>query len=211
MTDYAVLNFLDLQDAVLENRFRDTVQNRLRAKKLINTRYQQLVGLEDWPFRYKLGSFTSTANQGTLAGPADFGAILTLQDNQGNVLSFVPQDLWVNAYAFDTSTGPPEAFTVLGGVVNISPKATGTFVYTGLYRAVPALMQADADIPDLIPAGHRFVLVHGARADMLQDAQDPAWRDEETLWQGGVQAMQRDLLVEAVGGYRSWPSDPTWS
>lgn len=212
MTDHAVITFRDLQDAALENRFRDTVANRNRAKKLLNTRYQQLVGLEDWPFRYKVGTFSSSIGSRTLSGPTDFGVILSLQDSQGNVIPFVPQDLWVNAYYGDpaSSNGPAQAFTTIGGVVNVSPKASAVEALQGLYRAVPALMVADLDEPTLIPQGHRYVLVHGARAEMLQDMQDPAWRDEETLWQGGVQAMQRDLLVESVAGSQVWPADPTW-
>jgi hypothetical protein len=212
LTDYAVVTFRDLQDAALENRFRDTVTNRNRAKKLLNTRYQQLVGMEDWPFRYKTGTFTSSIGSNALSSPTDFGAILNLQDSQGNQIPFVPQDLWVASYALDpvSSVGPAQAFTTIGGVLNVSPKAGAVENLTGLYRAVPALMQNDSDTPSLIPQGHRYVLVHGARAEMLQDMQDPAWRDEETLWQGAVQAMQRDLLVESVGGSQVWPSDPTW-
>jgi len=212
MTSYAVITFKDLQDAVLENRFRDTTLNRDRSKKLLNLRYQQLVGMEDWPFRYKVGTFTSTVGMRTLTSPTDFGTMLNLQDSQGNVIPFVPQDLWVSTYYGDpvSSTGPAGSYTVIGGVVNVAPRAGAVENFQGLYRAVPALMNADGDEPSLLPVGHRFVLVHGARAEMLQDAQDPSWRDEETLWQGAVQAMQRDLLAETVAGSQVWPGDPTW-
>jgi hypothetical protein len=211
-TAHTVLTFKDIQDVVLESRFQDTTATRNRAKRMINSRYAQLVGMDDWTFRYATDPLSVIAGNRIVSGViSDFQAILGIWDSNGDPLTYLNPVQFFDVYQGDTGRGSPAHFTIINSVVEVAPTpdTSSSGGWQMFYRKKIQVLELDGDTP-IIPVEYRYILVHGARADLLLDNQDPSWQEEDALWQAGIGAMRLDYLTDAEGEPAMWPADPTW-
>jgi len=205
------LTYGDILDAVLDGRFESDSTIRNQAGRLVNKRYAQLVALEDWTFRYTTAAVTVTANSRAVTNlPDDLQAVHGLYDDTGIPMNYLAPQAFYDNFQGDTGTGAASYYTVDNGAVFVGPTpSTSASTWLLLYRRKALPLSSDGDTP-IVPLEHRYILVHGGRADLLLLNQDASWLDEEQAWQAGVEAMRRDYLSDAVGEFAMWPADPTW-
>ena len=200
------MDFLELQDSVLEERFGE--HRRADVKRWINYRYGRLWSTEDWAFKRAIGSVTLPNGQNTVA-LTGFQRILGLWDASvvpyTSVMDAIrPEDFYARAGEFRTI---PLGFTLIGNTLHFDRQASGNRTFTIVGELAFEELVADGDVP-LIPVEFHQTIVSGASAQGLREENDPTWKDLEADFQAGVDDMKKGYL-NTVRHYAdhapSWP------
>lgn len=193
------MTFVQLQNSVIANGFEEA--DRADVKNWIAFRHAWLWDLEEWTFRQASAAVTFTANSQTVASvPADFRHAIVLYDSQGTQLRPMRDHReFFNLYNANlgNGSGPPEAFTVVGGVLTVGPAgdgSTGILVYE---KSKPALVN-DGDTTGL-PEGYDLALVHGGKAEGFKLFNVPLWQGFDDDFTAAVNAMRRNYLTSIRG------------
>jgi hypothetical protein len=202
------MTFGDILNAVCQDGISAT--RRSDAKQWVIARHAWLWGAQPWTFRNATADIVFTENQQQAAGPADVGAVLAVYTAQGDPLVGI-RDIRKFFDRYNTlgysSSGTPEAYTVVGGQVLVGPKGDGS---TGLivYQKTKPTLTNDGDSTGL-PDGFDLALVHAARAEgfKLTNAFQLA-EFEDAEFNAAIGALENDWLEDVletggqVGAYR---------
>ena len=201
------MNFLEIQNAVLTDRFREP--KRAAAKRWINYRYGRVWASEDWAFKRQIATVTlnSGAQSTALTG---FHRILGLWDSStGSLYSEIdpirPEDYYGKTAVTQAS---PTGFTIVGNTIYFDRAASGAKSYQVIGELAFTELSADGDVP-LLPAEFHYLLVPGAIAVGLREENDPTWKEVEADFQAAFDDMKKGYLTQ-VRNYRdhypSWPN-----
>lgn len=193
----AGMTFVDIVNATLAGAFAETY--RTQAKRWVNARQAKLVDLAAWNFRYATDLVTATAGSSALTGIAsDVAIVLSLQRDDGVVLTPIEDVREFQRRYYDaafTPVGTPEAFTVIGGGVQVGPQPVVTSaLYELTYQRAATEMVADTDVP-IIPWQYHNTLVMGAKAEGMRTLGIPLWGEFEEAWANDIAAMERSYLT----------------
>lgn len=200
------MNFAQIQDEVLSNRFDQS--QRPNAKNWINYRYGRLWSMENWSFKYQVGTL-NVAGNATSVARGTIGDIVGLWDTTvaPSYAAMQPtraEDLW-NLFR-STQTGAPYNFTVVGDTIYFErPMDQARSFYVLSTIPFTALVN-DGDTP-LIPVEFHEVIVAGAASHGLRLEDDPAWQGFEQDWQSGIQDMRAGYLTHMR---TAWDTYPDW-
>jgi hypothetical protein len=209
------VNFGQILDAVCLDGIAAT--RRADAKVWVVNRHAMLWGAAPWTFKQATGAITFTANTQQAAIPADVHAVYAIYNAAGDPLRG-EQDIrrFHDDYntLLDSSTGTPEAYSVVAGKVLVGPKGDGS---TGLivYQKEKPSLSADADTTGL-PDGFDLALVYGARAAGYALTNVPAPVNYEAMFDAAVAALANDWLDAVletggqVGAYRPGRARPAY-
>lgn len=204
------MNFLQLQDEVLTNRF--NANQRPQTKNWINYRYARLWGLEEWTFKYQITDLAVSGNAVSIA-KGTIGDIVRIWDSSiapgySPMEALRAENLWDNART--TTSGAPFDYTIVGNTIyferpmdqNRTFKVFSTIPFTNLVN--------DNDIP-LIPSEFHYLLVVGATAMGQMRENDPSNQVYEQDWNNGVSDMRSAYLTNLRPAHDSYPSWPASS
>lgn len=200
------MNFLQLQNAVLTDRFGET--KRESAKNWINYRYGRLWSAEDWSFKRGVASLTLPNSANSVAMPG-FQRILGLWDAsvvpyQTLMKAFRPEDFYGEA---SSVASIPYGFTVIGDTIYFDQAAAGSRTFTVVGELEFTKLVNDGDVP-LIPEEFHMTIVSGAIAQGLREENDPTWNAMEADFQAGVEDLKRGYINPVrnfTDAYPSWP------
>lgn len=201
------MNFLDLQNEVLTNRF-DSGQ-RPQAKNWINYRYARLWAQENWSFKYQIADIT-IAGGATSVARGTIGDVVRIWDSTvapsySGMLPMRAEDLW--DVASSTSTGAPYDYTVIGNTIYFERPMDKSRTFKVLSTIPFTALSADGDIPQ-IPSEFHYILVSGATAMGLMRENDPAAAAFEQDWQSGIQDLRAGYLTNQRTAYDTYPDWP---
>lgn len=206
----AALNFLQLQAAVMGDRFSE--DQRGDVKLWINSSYWSVWTADDWAFRETTALVTVTAGSNQLTSfPTDFGESLALQRSDGTPLTYLSPRVFKARYydATQTTTGTPEAYTVIAGVFSIGPVSNETKTdYLLTYQREYAALVNDGDVPLLPEGAFLDLLVFGAQARGLKLQNDFTWQFAEQSYMSAMENLRADYLTDEGDDDGSYPSDP---
>lgn len=194
------LTYVAIQNAVLANAF-DEIR-RADAQTWIQGRHAWLWDAEQWEFRKAKASLVFTVNQQQVASPpTDLRHPLAVYDSNGNPLrDLTPRD-FLDRYVATTS-GTPEAYTLLNGALLIGPIGDGT-TGTILYEKSKPMLVNDSDTTGL-PDAYDLALVHGAKAEGFKLSNIPLWQGFDDDFTAYYNAMKRDYLAGIRSGSRQF-------
>lgn len=206
----AGLTFLELQAAVMGDRFREN--QRGDVKSWINSTYWSAWSAERWTFRYATDLVTVTAGSNAVSGiAADVERVDSFQTSTGVRLQYLnPRRFEVDYYnAVSPSTGAPEAYTIIAGAVYVGPVSSESRSdYLMTYEKAYTALVNDGDVP-LLPEGSQFsVLVFGAQALGLKLQNDFTWQFAEQTYMAGMDALRSDYLSDESDDDSVYPADP---
>lgn len=201
------MNFLNIQDETLSNRFNQG--QRPNAKNWINYRYGRLWAMENWAFKYQVGTLSVAGGANSVAR-GTIGDVVKIWDSTigpsySPMLPLRPEDLW--DVARTTQAGAAYDFTVVGDTIYFERPMDQNRTFYALSTIPFSPLVNDTDIP-LIPAEFHEVLVSGATSHGLRLENDPAWQSFEQDWQAGIADMRAEYLTHmrtAFDTYPSWP------
>lgn len=167
----------------------DSGAGEVRAKRWINQSYQEICGLDDWPF---LEASTSGACPLTIS---DLRTVMSVTDTTTKQpIGFVDRRTIYEAYpTADSMTGSGLfAYLTGGNTINVFPGNTDAVSVR--YIRVPTDLSASTDTP-LIPARYRYAIVDFACGRAYMDSDNPEMAqavraDGDTL----VGSMREHLL-----------------
>ncbi|MCR4339996.1 MAG: hypothetical protein NUW01_08930 [Gemmatimonadaceae bacterium] len=208
------MTFEELQDAVLFNRFKESMRTP-HVKRWLTSEYSYVWHAADWQFKrvtaFETGAeLTVTAGDNTPTMPAAFAETISLLNHNGDpLLQLDPRVFEANYRNPSAGRGEPEAFTVVNRQVYLAPtpltartfylahrrllchKADGSTVTSGK-------MNSNADTT-MWGEDHDEVLVAGARARGKKREQDPTWQADEAERDQLLTLMIGDLVAANVG------------
>lgn len=206
------MTFLELQDAVIANRF--DVSDRTAVKAWINQSYEWIWNRADWDFK-RVAATNFSVSSATPAMPADFAKALRLYDELGDQLQYLEPNEWeaLSVQPGATSGGRATQFTVIERQIKLLPtpsSATYKLAYQRRLSHVDAslgiiggIMVENTDQP-LWPAEHDSVLVVAGTIAGQRQRQDPTAemlvpeRDEL------LESMRRDLTSNVTEQNEQW-------
>lgn len=205
------MDFISIQNAVIADAFGES--KRADVKQWINFRLGWMWDVDEWTFKMGTDLVTvTTGSQAVTSVPTDFATALAIYKSDGAPLEAVtePREFYRRYYnATSTSTGEPEAFTVIGSSIFVGPTSSVTKTdYQLVYEKAPTLLSANSDVP-AIPAQYHMALVHGGKAEGLKLMNIPLWESFDQDFQAAITAMRRQYLVgirgasEQFGAYRA--------
>lgn len=205
MTAPGALTFLQLQNLVKADRFREAQRNDI--KSWINFRYWWLWSLEPWTFTEGEHLVTVTTGTMVLSGlPTDIRAPSNLFGADGRRLAFLPRDEFYATY-YDTTAsaaGLPCHWTTVGTSIYVGPTSTETSaVYKLLYDKEFTALTEDDDVPAL-PVGAHFGLVFGASAAGAKLQNDPTASGFEDDFGEVVEMLRAGYLRDQTGETQQW-------
>lgn len=168
----------------------DSGAGETRAKLWINQSYQEICGLDDWPF------LEATATGASPLTIADLRNILYLTDTTlGQNLGFIDPRTLNEAYP-DQSTPGNALYAYITGGTTINTYPGNTDALKVRYIRVPADLVSGTDTP-LIPARYRYAIVDFACGRAYMDSDNPQMAqavraDGDTV----VQSMREHLLYQ---------------
>lgn len=203
------MNFKELQDECIQIRFKES--QRTSIKHWLNTRYQFLWAMADWPWK-RMGpvALALTANGANPTLPTDFDRPIFMYDDRGDGLAWISPDEFDANYLFEelrSTEGKPEAFKWVNDVITLGPIPDADYTYRLVYERgmtylqsgttpVTGAMNANTDEPIWNPAFH-YVLVPGAIATGLRLENDPTYPQFEEEFGQMVQSMKDHYLPVA--------------
>lgn len=201
------MNFQQLQDEVLSNRF--DASQRPQAKNWINYRYGRLWAMENWAFKYQFTTLNVAGNASSIAR-GTIGDIVGLWDSTVSpsyapMLPMRPEDLF--NLTNTTNTGAPYNFTTINDTIYFERPMDRARTFQVLSTIPFTTLVNDTDTP-LIPAEFHEVLVAGAASHGLRLEDDPAWQSFEQDWSQGIEDMKSAYLTRqrtAWDIYPDWP------
>jgi hypothetical protein len=206
----AGMNFLQLQDAVMGDRFDDS--QRGDVKSWINSAYWSAWSAERWTFRNKTVQVGVTAGLQTVTGiPTDFQRAESLQNAQGMGLQYLEPRRFYARYYDDTQTitGLPESYTILDNVFTIGPASSETRSdYLLTYETAYTALFLDTDVPLLPEGSHVQVIVFGATATGLKTQNDFTWQFFIQEYMAGLDSLRSDYLSDESDDDAAYPIDP---
>lgn len=203
------MNFKDLQDAVMSDRFREAQRGDI--KTWINSRLGMLWDSADWTFKHAKTTVTVTAGENVVSGlPTDFGTVRALRRSDGTRLHYLDPDDFDDAYFGQTDTGLPYHFTVVNSAISVGPISSETNTGYGLFynKAVTVLVD-DNDTPN-IPVDCHEAIVFGAAVEGLILQNDFTWQGMEQLWSAELQTMKEAYLIDHFGDAAQFGRLTTW-
>lgn len=172
----------------------------------LNQRYAWIWAQQDWPWKRVYGSLTITSGDETPTMPTDYGGrILTIWNTKGFELLYLEPQEWILGYS-NTLTGKPEAWTIIDGVLYLGPTPNANETYPYLYEMHPKVKDSGGTVQDRIFASatstdepiweeyYHHMLIPGALASGLKQANDPTWPDLEQQFMQEYSAMVEALL-----------------
>lgn len=201
------MNFLDIQNEVLTNRFDGS--QRPQVKNWINFRYARLWALEQWPFKIQITDL-SVSNGALSVAKGSIGDIQRIWDST-IAPAFLPmastraEDLW--DYARSTSSGSPFEYTIVGNTIYFERPMDQNRTFKVLSSIPFTMLTADGDIP-LIPTEFHYLLVSGATAMGLNRENDPASQQFEQDWNNGIADLRAGYLTNLRPAHDSYPPWP---
>jgi hypothetical protein len=220
------VNFKELQDAVLEDRFDE--EKREACKHWINAWEGRVWNATDWAIKgapeVAVALSGGTGEFGLPAGLAYFSQTLQMLDDQGNLLDFVTPDRFTELYDpylhGGAGAGRTDVWTMSFdpvanlGSFQVAPAPAGSITYylqgwnLPLHRATastiaPGMMLNDLDRPWWVD-GYEYFLVPGAMSLGLKLENDPTWPPLEAEAQAGLQALVDLLDPEQRSETRQW-------
>lgn len=206
------MNFLQLQDAVKSDRFREAQRGDI--KTWINARYWWLWSLEDWPFRYSTADLTTTSGSQLLGGaPADLGNVLAIiPTNSGDPswkLDYVsPRRFYADWYdPRGTDNGESGYYTIVNGDIFVAPAPDESVAdWKLVYSREFSMLVDDDDVPAL-PDGAHLSLVFGGAATGLKLQNDPTWQAFEQDFNSAIQILRSGYLNDQQDPPSHWPAD----
>lgn len=191
------MTFREITDECIALRFEEPQRGQI--KNWINNRYAALWGMFDWTFRRAEATCSLTAGTATLNGlPGDFGVSFGVWLGDGTRLEYLEPDDYNDLFYGVTDTGAPYKYTVFNQVITVGPiPATADGAVTIRYERRLTPLIDDSDLP-MIPTEHHYVLVPGALSMGLALYNDFTYQFIESMWQEGIQTLQRDYLIEAL-------------
>jgi hypothetical protein len=199
------MNFLELQDAVLTDRFGE--DKRASAKRWINYRYGRLWSTEDWSFKRAVGTVLIPYGSSEVS-MGDFQRILGLWDStiapsDTSLEAYRPEDFYGN---HSTVSGTPYGFTVVGNSIRTNQPVSSNRTLTAVGELAFIPLVADGDEP-LLPEEFHMTIVSGAIAQGLREENDPTWDAMEKDFQAGVADLKMGYLTQV----RSYSDhSPAW-
>lgn len=201
------MNFQQLQDEVLSNRFNPN--QRPQSKNWLNYRYGRLWAMENWSFKTQVSTLNVAGNASSIAR-GTIGDIIGIWDttvapSYSPMTAMRAEDLWNFARA--TQSGAPYDFTVVGNTIYFERPMDSARSFYVLSTIPFTSLVNDTDIP-LIPVEFHEVLVAGAASHGLRTENDPAWQSFEQDWQQGIEDMKAGYLTNLRTAYDSYPEWP---
>lgn len=144
----------------------DSGAGETRAKQWINQSYQEICGLDDWPF------LEATATGASPLTIADMRTILSLTDTTTRTnLGFIDRRTLNEAYP-DQSAAGNALYAYLSDGTTINTYPGNTDALSVRYIKVPANLVNGTDTP-LIPARYRYAIVDFACGRAYIDSDNP--------------------------------------
>jgi len=199
------MTFLELQDAVLSDRFGET--KRDSAKNWINYRYGRLWGAEPWTFKQQATDITVSGGLNSISKDTEEDIIAiydaTLGLAFGSLTPIRPDEF--HNYAVQT-VAEPNAYTIIGDFIWFNSVLDSSRTYTVVSNRKFVELVDDGDVP-LIPLEFHRILIPAAAAEGLKEENDPSWQGAEDSYEKGVEDMKREYLSagQFAGHYPSWP------
>lgn len=204
------LSFLDLQNAVKSDRFREG--QRTDIKRALNFRYWWLWTLQPWTFTE--GETLVAVTSGSMAVtnlPTDIREPYALYRADGHRLRFVSRDAFYGLY-YDSLTvpsGAPCHWSRVAASLYVGPPSNETStVYKLLYDKEFTPLIEDTDVPAL-PVGAHLGLVFGASASMAKLQNDPTAIGFENDFAEVVEMLQAGYSRDQTGDSEQFGGD--WS
>lgn len=200
------MNFLELQNFVLSDRFDETQRNDV--KKWLNHRYGRIWAQEAWTFKYTIATI-STAINDTSAAATGLQRIHSLWDSSVSpgytgMDAIRPEDF----YGWATrSPQIPAGYTVIGSTVYFDRPMSSARTFTAVGELAFDRLVDDADTP-LLPEEFHETLGHGAISEGLRLEQDPTWQAAEEDFKAGIEDMKKAYLTSVrvyADVYPAWP------
>jgi hypothetical protein len=206
----AALTFSTIYNEVADVRFSRDANKITQIKRWVNAAELELWNKADWVFkRVPAASLAIVAGNRLPAMPADYGKTRSLIDNNGEPLNYMDPQEFDDAYAADTSSGPPSDFTVVNRQIYVGPTPSASVTFKHGYRrryahldnasaVVAGVMSVDTDKP-IWDIEHHFVLVPLAIVIGARMENDPAPQVYKDAADELIEAMRSDLFggVEA--------------
>lgn len=201
------MNFLELQNEVITNRFSN--DQRPQVKNWLNYRYGRLWAMEDWSFKKQILPLSVSGNATSVAKGVH-GDIIRIWDTTtapgyAPMLSLRAEDLWDSGRS--VTSGTPYDFTVVGNTIYFERPLDTNRSYWVLSTIPFTALANDSDTP-LIPSEFHQLLVAGATAMGLMKENDPASQAFEQDWDNGIQDMKSAYLTSQRTAYDSYPDWP---
>lgn len=171
------------------DRFNDAGVGLTRAKRFINSAYQEICDLHDWPFLE-----ASTTNTPPL-NIADMRTVESVIDTTSK-RKLVPIDRRdLTDYCPDlTVTGDPGYYYLtLGTTINVFPVAAHNLLVR-YWRVAPDLVN-NADLPAFPARYHELIVLGACRRALVDDTDSPDYQLIDTEYQRGISIMAEKLGV----------------
>jgi hypothetical protein len=168
------MNFLDLQTAVMSDRFNET--ERTDVKNWINYVGAKVYEMEDWTFRITTTTLTTDATGTVTNLPANFGEAQAVWLSDGSRLTPLhdPNDFDDRYFGVSSYTsGTAAEYTISGPTMMVGPPS----VLTGIrlrYQKDWTQLVADGDTPDLPAEVHPGVAIAAMKWGTAIKS-DPSW------------------------------------
>lgn len=218
MADASQLTYASLQAYVKERRFPDSLTGAVQA--WLAAAYQDVWDAADWDFKQVPRQTFYTSSDATSNGtatakprmPGDFAYSRRLYDENGYPVDYMDADSFDDDYASTTSTGAPEAFTVVNRQIILAPTPNRVYALSLPYRrrmahkntsgvVVAGFLSADTDYP--LWDDHHYLLVPRAKTLGLQSIGDPTWTDLHADYQQRLGLMVGDYVTSGPVQYGS--------
>lgn len=206
------LNFGQILDATLTDGLDPA--RRSDAQEWVRYRHAALWDYADWTFKYKTAPITFTSGAqplNTADYPSDMHAVYSIYDSTG-----IPLHGYRDARQFfdryntlspaSSTSGTPEAYTMIAGVPYVGPLGNGTAGIVVYQKEKPALVN-NADATGL-PDGFDLALVYGAKATGFEFTNVPLASQFEQGYMSCIAAMENAWLDQTLetgeqsGAYR---------
>jgi hypothetical protein len=213
------LTYADLKTAVLGKRFPASAV--ASAAQWIHVAYQDVWDAADWSFKrvsraafYTSSDATSTgAATATPSMPAAFARAKRIYDDNGDPLVELAEEEFEDTYTGDTSTGRPEAFTVVNRQVILAPTPNQAYLFSLSYwrrvahkdssgNVVTGFLSADGDYP--LWDDHHRIVVPRAQMVGLMELNDPTWPPLGDEYGRLLESMKSDYVPSPPRRYARW-------
>ena len=198
------MNFLELQDEVISDRF--GADRRGKVKNWINYRYGRLWAAEDWGFKKQSTTLVAAGGVSSVAstGIGDIISFSDITQGTGNypLMSYFQDEFYEHSV---TTAAVPSAYTKIGDTIYFNSVLPTTMTFRVLSKIPFTPLSQDSDVP-LIPVEFHYLLVVGAASEGLRQENDPSWQGEEDDYQQGVE----DMKSEYISSGRGWSHYPSW-
>ena len=168
----------------------DSGPGEVRAKRFINQSYQEICGMDDWPFL----SVTTTGTAPLTI--SDLGVVESLTDttNQRNI-GFTDRRTLIESYPDLSLAGAPDYAYITGGTTINTYPTDGSVLSVRYFRLVNDLDQG-TDQP-VIPAKYQYAIIDLACGRAYMDSDNPEMaaivrRDADAL----IQQMREQLMLQ---------------